>query len=454
MTELGLRRAASAPLSSGWARAARVLGAIDPFVFVFVLVGAALRLGWAFDAQLEPVAEGIFYQQHAADLAAGRGYVHPETGAPSAFLPPGYSLLLGAVYLFTGPSATAAALLNVALSIVTLLFVFGIARHFFGLATGRLSVLVLALFPSQILYTPAITPDILTTALVTGVVWAALVPSRANPNRRLLLCGLFLGAAILAVPKLGLLLPATVVAWLLLGLGWRASLRRAAIVVACAVLVVLPWAVRNSIELGTPVVAATNGGVNLWIGNNSDAYGGWMPWDERGDRWTYPADEPGSDREFTRKAFSYALQNPVGTVRIWPEKLRLTFEQDFAYVAHFSLVPRDRPLNEPITGGLLERWSNRYYEVAFAFAVLGAALFATRGHRGTVLLLPVAALILPVVIFFGMDRFHVPLLPFFAIFASAVAVTAVRETAAQAARWPLPDLAGNRLPSGRNNLPG
>jgi 4-amino-4-deoxy-L-arabinose transferase-like glycosyltransferase len=386
---------------------------IDYIALLLVALGVALRLAWVLNATVAPVDDARFYFQHATDLAAGNGYIHPITGAPTAFLPPGYSLLLALVFAVTGPSALAGALLNVALAALGLGFAYGLARLYFGVNAARLVVGVLALFPSQIVYTPALLPDILLTTLSVGALFVGLAPGAAKGRSRWIVCGLLLAGAFLTAPKAALLLPALVLAWKP-GRTWRAVGVRTGWVAVAMAAAVAPWSIWATAELGAPVLGSTNGGVNFWIGNNPDADGGWMSWDGTG-TWTIPEDEIATDDSFLREGLEYAANNPVATLQIWPNKLNETFEQDFSYVGHFSLVARDRPLPPWSDDGRLELIVYRYYLAFCWLSVAGWLILLASRHRSLVLGWPALAVVAPIMLFFGLDRFHVPLLPLMAI---------------------------------------
>src|SRR5262249_22760155 len=128
--------------------------------------------------------------------------------------------------------------------------------------------------------------------------------------------GLLLGAAVLFRPAL--------VAWGL-GLGlhvllWQSGSRSrrflALTAVAVGVLLVLaPWAYRNYRIFGVVVPISTNGGYNLYLGNNSSAWaGGWMVLED--EKELRALDELEGDREARRRAIWWARENPVAYAKV------------------------------------------------------------------------------------------------------------------------------------------
>ncbi len=397
--------------------------------------GVAIRIAWVLSGDFEPVSESGFYHRHAIDLAAGEGYVHPQTGAPTAFLPPGYSLLLAPFYALLGPSTHVAGVVNALLAGASIGGVYVLARGLFGGRAALTAAWMIALFPSQVLYTSAVHSDHLFAAMVPWVLAAGLVlrphgwPAWWLP----VLAGVLLGLAALTAATALLLLPALVIGWAFL-LPRGETVRRAGIVAVVAVAVVAPWTARNYAQLDAFVPISTNGGPNLWIGNNAGAGYGWMPWGDS--QWTYPEDEVATDRELRNDALRYIAGNPLESLSRWPGKLRHTFMQDYNYVEHFSLEPRVEEMPPGMNGSLLHWIADRYYFAVLLLSACGALAPATR--RGALpLVVATVALTLPTVVFFGLDRYHVPLLPI-AVVPAGAAFAAVW----QPVRWP--DTAGRR----------
>ncbi|MEX0784224.1 MAG: glycosyltransferase family 39 protein [Dehalococcoidia bacterium] len=409
-----------------------------------LLVGVAIRLAWVLSGDFEAVSEAGFYHQHASEIVAGRGFVHPQTGEPSAFLPPGYPLLLAPFYWIFGPSTQVAGVLNGLLAGVAIAGTYVLARQCCGARAAVVAAWMLALFPSQVLYASAPHSDHLFAALVPWLLAAGLSRPRHQRLRRWapVGTGTVIGVATLTAAIGVLLLPALAAAWAF-SLPRREVFRRMALSAIAVALVLAPWAVRNYVQLETFVPVSTNGGPNLWIGNNEHAGHGWMPWAESD--WTYPEDEPATDRALRDEALGYLAREPLDTLARWPGKLRHTFVQDYNYVEHFSLAPRVQEMPPGMNGSLLHWLADRYYFAVLLLAAGGA--LAASSRRGVAPLAPAAlALALPTVLFFGLDRYHVPLLPIVVVPAAAALVTVAQVAMGQARVWqPVPGLARNQL---------
>jgi hypothetical protein len=94
--------------------------------------------------------------------------------------------------------------------------------------------------------------------------------------------------------------------------------------------VLVPWGVRNWFLLGE-YTYSTVGGIDLYIGNNPNAYGGWYPWVEDVKKID-PLYEQRSlierDRIAGELAVKWMKENPKAALRLYLEKLRIMFESD------------------------------------------------------------------------------------------------------------------------------
>jgi len=219
-----------------------------------LVVGVALiaRLAyWAMAARhYTPVSDAGQYDELARNIAAGRRFslIYPQLALhPTAFRPPGYPAVLGFAYWIFGPSVG----LGMALNLLIGLGVVALTYRFVAAIGG--SVAALAAAGVLAIYPPLLVNDLclLTEPLSLLLMVAAL---RALVGRRPMLAGLFSGLLVLTRPSAqGLAL--IVGLWCLWQFGWRRSLRVAAV----AALVIVPWTVRNWVQLGSPVLVTSNG---------------------------------------------------------------------------------------------------------------------------------------------------------------------------------------------------
>jgi hypothetical protein len=154
----------------------------------------------------------------------------------------------------------------------------------------------------------------LTTAGLVALTWAGRRPT----THRAMLAGATLGLGVLCRP--------TLLLWTVLAaavLSWQTRFRLRVIPLAFllgALIVLSPWAIRNQLQLGRPIVTTTHGGYTLLLGNNPEFYewlgtGAWgSVW--RADRmnadWNHrkPHDELQADRLAYREAWQTIRRTP------------------------------------------------------------------------------------------------------------------------------------------------
>ncbi len=169
---------------------------------------------------------------------------------------PGFPALLAAAQHLTHGHPWTAPLLNLALDVLNLLLVFLVAQRLHGPLAARLAAALYAVFGPVFLYLPLATPEILSVTLVL-LIALALLSLPKNYARNALALGLLYAFLIHTRPVFLLLAPAlALAAWLQLRLAGEADagerpdprgmrLLKAAFPAALALLLCLPWGVRN-----------------------------------------------------------------------------------------------------------------------------------------------------------------------------------------------------------------
>lgn len=203
----------------------------------------------------------------AANLTDGTGYVLDD-GRPTAVIPAGYPLWLAALRLAGLDQPGEIRLVQVGLSLLTLITLFGFARSLFGVPAALATAAGCALYPYFIFLPGTILATTLFSLQLVLGCWLYLQAISNNNNKLLFFDGIIWGWAVLTVTTAGVLAGATLL-WHACHFrsGGRALLRQAALFLTGMMLVLLPWMIRNQVKLGHAVLA-TNGGYNLWLGNN------------------------------------------------------------------------------------------------------------------------------------------------------------------------------------------
>lgn len=457
------------------------------------LFAAALRTAWVLIASRPPagLADPLIYLNSARSIADGHGYTS-LLGHPTAYYPPGYPYFLGAVTwvvdavglddhlvlvigllqaLLGGVAATALVLAGDRLVRARPVWSghgrAGVVTAGSGVRSlGVIAGLLFACWPNLVLHSALVLSESLFLAAFCVVLAALFTWTDRAVQRRELADGadgagadgrrpptavagrgpawlvpvvLVLSTAVctwVRPQSVVLLVPATVIAWLLGGLGWTRVLHGAALLVVGLLVAVVPWTLRNAVVMDAFVPMSTNTGDNLCIGFHDGATGSFAITDECATEGRYVdgADvEVARDAELRERALRWILDHPGQIPGLSVDKLVATFGYDTDALSAGESFGADRHLSSG-TRSAIYSLSNLYYWIVAALALVGATLALRDGWRerpsrsGSPLgaatglgLLTVAitatGVVVPV-LFFGDPRFKVPIVPCLALLAA------------------------------------
>ena len=166
---------------------------------------------------------------------------------PSAWKAPGYPAWVGVLYSVLGVSPARVMAVQTLLGPLNALLVWMLARRLAGPQTALLAAYAWAVYPPGFQYEQLLYSEGLAT-VSTSLLLLALWRQDAPRIRTAVVFGVLTGAALLLRPSAAFMLLPAAVFWLVVA-GWRQSARLTVVAVACAVLVVVPWTIRNAIEL-------------------------------------------------------------------------------------------------------------------------------------------------------------------------------------------------------------
>ncbi len=264
------------------------------FVLALLVRGLYLADGAAlfYTAEQDGTRMARRYDDSALSILRGEGILFPTVRDPArtglASRPPGYAVFLASVYAAFGRSFPIVAAVQNVLTSFAVLLVFGFAYRLFGLRTGVVAGLLVAISPHIAATSNLILADaIASIPLLLGFVVALpLVRDRSSlpkPVPRLIAMGAFIGLGIWLRPNIVLLGPfAGLFLFFLLGRNRRA-LVLSSLVALTSLLVMAPITLRNWLVFGEFVPVSINGGITLWQGV-ADALGqehGARVWDKQ-----------------------------------------------------------------------------------------------------------------------------------------------------------------------------
>lgn len=194
---------------------------------------------------------------------------------PSAYRPPLYPLLLAAG--FSGPWAdeTAIAVMHLMLGLATVWLTLYIGHCWQLGVFASLAGMLVACDPILLNQSALAMTETLATFLAVASLSLISAATDAAGRRRTILtacCGASFALAALCRPTFlaTLILVATGLVWTLAT--WRERVRTSVVLLLAAGIVLLPWAGRNWLRFGRPMVTTTHGGYTVLLGNNPSYY--------------------------------------------------------------------------------------------------------------------------------------------------------------------------------------
>ena len=266
---------------AGWAFAA-VARTLPTRTWIgFGAVAMALRVAslWLVAGRESP-GDPHWYLALARHLLAGGGLYldDPALGVRAwAEFPPLYPLLLAGWGAVAGLSGLSVLTLSTLLDLGAAWL---IARLGARLGQGQAGIAAAALYliwPSVVLNAPLAQKESLELVLVLALAHGWLGVGERPAMRSIVVVGV--SAGLLALTQPGVAALAGLFGVALVGrFGWRRLIVTGAGAILVAALVMLPWWLRNWALLGQFVPLTSVGGLSLWIGENSDATGNWIPY--------------------------------------------------------------------------------------------------------------------------------------------------------------------------------
>jgi 4-amino-4-deoxy-L-arabinose transferase-like glycosyltransferase len=224
-----------------------------------------------------PVNDAADYDRNAVSLATTGGYPTSGVGGPTAFRPPGFPIVLAAVYKIVGVGSAsvrweAGRIAQAILGVIAVGLIFLIGRLLWGRKVGLVAAALGAVYPPLLLVGSSLMSEPLYVAFTLAAVLAALVHRHASSGLRFaILAGVMAGlAALTRTSGFFFVLPLVFLVWSERPRrSWR-SLRAPLALLAATLVVLIPWTVRNTIVFHEFVPLGTETGYSL-SGTYNDA---------------------------------------------------------------------------------------------------------------------------------------------------------------------------------------
>jgi len=234
---------------------------------IVALIGIILSVLWIVFIKTEPFSDFKYYNELAKQIAAGGQWGDTYTSV-------GYSIILGFIYKIFGSSIITAKIFNVILTALSyLIFYKLIIKLPLKDKVRKIVYLLFVLFPSNIFYNSILCTEILFTTLfllITLIYYS-------NINYKYVLIGALVAVNSMIKPFFMVFFLAIFLVELLSKVKFSKVVKHTAVIFIVSFIAISPWIYRNTKLMGQFTFISNNGGIVLYINNNSqNDYGRWM----------------------------------------------------------------------------------------------------------------------------------------------------------------------------------
>ena len=387
---------------------------------LIIAAGLVLRAAAIAGFQHSPESDELAYRSMALNLVRGNGIV--DGMGNHAMYNVGYPLfVLAPVFFFLGENLLAARLVNLVLGGVAIALTYFVAKESGAGRVGRLlAAAIWALYLPASVYGVYLFKENLMTPLMLGVVWCALRLLKERSRRIALGCGALFGLLALTGNAALCLLAPVVLAIALTPAPVRQRSTLFVLMLAAAIAVAAPWMVRNLWVIGAPVLN-TNGGFNLYLGNNPAATGFFMSIGDtpRGETWQAlrKTGEVQASETLKVEAIGWIKEHPGRFVALALKKAAYFWTPPF----HEGKGPASF-----METAVRVLWAIQF--VVLIAAALGSLYFASLRNRTlTVLWLGIVCYTAVHMLFYVIFRYREPIMPLLGVIAALAVEALLRE---------------------------
>lgn len=325
-------------------------------------------------------------------------------------------MVYAALYSIFGQTYSPIVVLNVILSTALVGLTMYLGHAFLDKESGLLAGLLMAIWPGEVLYVTILASELPFTFLVLlgCTVW---FNARMGNGVRAVASGLVFGAATYVRP-IALLMP--IALWLSTFPRWHKLCEGLPVMIVAMIVIgitVAPWSVRNTRVFGHFMTLSTADGVNLWVGNNANSNGYYMPLPAA----TQGLSEFEQDKLLGEQARQYIIDHP-GTffLRCIKKAVLLHLSETIAVTWNTQGITQRFGEKAVFPLKLMTRG---YWTIVLLFALGGVVILVRRHSILSTLTNPAVVMWLYFVavysVFFVTDRYHFPEHPFIAMLAAS-----------------------------------
>jgi len=396
--------------------------AVWPLVILAVALILRIIYLWTYQGMpdwFQLTVDNNYHLNWANDIAGGN-----LLGDTTYFRAPFYVYALALLFSVFGSSIWIGRLFGLVVGLASIFMTYRLGRRFFSERTGLIAAMLHAVYPVTMYFESELLLDPLFLLLLQVAVYRTAIWIESGHLKDSLWVGLTIGLASITRPTALVMIPIAVAVILIYRRQWRNGLRQFGLLVLGVGLMIAPITVRNLVVAGDPVQIASQGGINLFLGNNdaADGLSAVMP-EPLGYNWqirdiTYIAEQhigrplkPGEVSGYwASEAITWMLDNPGQCAKLYVSKL-------YHAICNRE-ISNNRDLGLFFNSVALLRLNPLSFGLIFALACLGIVAGVRRNRQTRLLVGLILIYTAAASLFFFNSRFRLPLLPFYFLLAA------------------------------------
>lgn len=238
---------------------------------IIMAIGMVLCLLWILLIDTKPFSDFDYYYGLSVDMANGLPWGDTYTSV-------GYCMLLGGIFKLFGAGLFKAKLLNLFLTFASYVLFYGVIKRVNLKERDRKIIFTLFVFiPNNIFYNSLVATELLFTTILIFITFIYF----SDIKHKYVYVGVLVGLNTLIKPFFIAYFFAIFLLELLIEKKIIASIKNSLIVLIVCAITIAPWIYRNTKLVGQFTYVSNNGGIVLYINNNSQNKNGrWMPVDQ------------------------------------------------------------------------------------------------------------------------------------------------------------------------------
>ncbi|WP_411682090.1 hypothetical protein [Clostridium thailandense] len=235
---------------------------------IIIASGMALCILWVLFIDTKPFSDFDYYYKLSVDIAKGLPWGDTYTSV-------GYCMLLGGIFKLFGASLFKAKLLNLFLTFVSYIFFHVLLKRINLKERDRKIIFTIFVFmPNNIFYNSLVATEPLFTTILIFITFIYF----SNIKYKYMYIGVLVGLNTLIKPFFIVYFFAIFLLELLIEKKIAAAIKNSLIILVICIITISPWIYRNTKLIGQFTYVSNNGGIVLYINNNSqNKIGRWMP---------------------------------------------------------------------------------------------------------------------------------------------------------------------------------